>query len=61
MAKNYAGTVIGMLLAVLELAEVGLLLDNRIYYYNQQLLERFRSFFQAIRQPGDSYKIEIYF
>jgi putative restriction endonuclease len=41
-----------MLLAILELAEAGLLIENRIYY-NQQLLERFKMFFQAVQQTGD--------
>lgn len=41
-----------MMLAVLELAETGLLPENRIYY-NQQLLERFRNLFQIVQQPRD--------
>ncbi len=36
-----------MLLAVLELAEAGLFTENKIYY-TQELLEPFRSFFQAV-------------
>ena len=42
-----------MLLAVLELAEAGLLTENRIYY-TPQLLEPFRSFFQVVKQAGDA-------
>jgi len=42
-----------MLLAVIELAESKLLNENRIYY-NQQLLERFRVYFEVVQQPGDS-------
>ena len=42
-----------MLLAVLELAEAGLLTENKICY-NQELLERFRSFFQAVQKTGDA-------
>lgn len=42
-----------MLLAILELAETGLLSANRMYY-NHQLREIFRSFFQAVQKPGDA-------
>src|SRR5210317_2049570 len=42
-----------MLLAILELAETGLLKENKIYY-TQHLLDLFRSFFQAVQKPGDS-------
>lgn len=42
-----------MLLAVLELAETGLLKENKIYY-TQHLLDLFRSFFQAVQKPGDA-------
>ena len=41
-----------MLLTVLELAEAGLLVENKIYY-NQILIEPFRSFFQAVQKQGD--------
>jgi len=43
-----------MLLAVIELVESGLLPENRIYY-TQQLLERFRAYFEVVQEPGDSY------
>ena len=42
-----------MLLAVLELAETGLLKVNKIDY-SQHLLDLFRSFFQAVQKPSDS-------
>ncbi len=42
-----------MLLAVLELAETGLLKENKIYY-SQHLLDLFRSFFQAVKKSGDA-------
>ena len=42
-----------MLLSVLALAEAGLLKENKIYY-NQHLLDIFKSFFQAVAQEGDA-------
>ena len=42
-----------MLLAVLELAESGLLPENRICY-TPQLLERFRAYFEVVQQQGDA-------
>ncbi len=42
-----------MLLAVLALAEAGFLKENKIYY-NQNLLDIFKSFFQTVAQPGDA-------
>jgi len=42
-----------MLLSVLALAEAGLLKENKIYY-NQHLLDIFKSFFETVAQPGDA-------
>ncbi len=42
-----------MLLSVLTLAEAGFLKENKIYY-NQHLLEIFKSFFQTVARKGDS-------
>ncbi|MCU0614887.1 MAG: HNH endonuclease, partial [Desulfobacterales bacterium] len=42
-----------MLLSVLALAEAGLLKENKIYY-NQHLLDIFKSFFPAVAQEGDA-------
>ena len=42
-----------MLLSVLALAEAGLINENKIYY-NQHLLDIFKSFFQAVAQEGDA-------
>jgi len=44
-----------MLLAVIELAENGLITENRILY-SPQLLERFRAYFEVVQQPGDACK-----
>jgi hypothetical protein len=41
-----------MLLAVLDLATAGRLVDNRIEHA-PALLERYRRFFDAVRTPGD--------
>lgn len=41
-----------MLLAVLDLARAGALVENRIVYA-PPLLERYRRFFDAVRAPGD--------
>ena len=42
-----------MLLAVLALAEAGLLKENKIFY-TQDLRDIFKSFFQTVAQPGDA-------
>jgi len=42
-----------MLLAVLALADAGLLKENKIRY-SQNILDIFKSFFQTVQQPGDA-------
>lgn len=41
-----------MLLVVLDMFDAGLVIDNRIFY-NQDLVERFQEYFEAVKKEGD--------